>query len=210
MDVTSWWVHLTEGQGLLLSALATLASAFVVALLGPAVLGSRFRTLDETVLRLREQSEAVQRSLDEIRGKVRDLDTLIGALQQSVSANTNAMTDITEQLAPADADPDAREQGAPPDPRERFRKLWFAIRNRLEQIASAPELHPQTRAKYARLDRRDSGSLLRALLEDENLPSSEAWVAAERLWRSKRFGRAVRPTDLAEMERLAEALGVSV
>jgi hypothetical protein len=89
-----------------------------------------------------------------------------------------------------------------------MRESWKRIRDRLEEIASDPEIDGRIRAKYGRIDRRRYEKLVSALQNDGKLDAdTDSYRAAVELWQRFRPGRATPSKDQVQtMRKLAERL----
>ncbi|HEX3887475.1 MAG TPA: hypothetical protein VHW05_08255 [Phenylobacterium sp.] len=201
MDLSKSWQTLSEGQGSVVSALITVVAAIVGVFLGWLLFSGRVKNL-ETALQASEESiqkhlHAVEHALTAHGATIND--QLLGFSQQLVnigSAVADIPTSPPEHIAP-------EEQRA----QDTLRDDWIRIRDRLEAIASDPQVDGRTRAKYARLDRRRYIDLVNALEQDGK--DVAGFRSAVELWQRFRTGRAIpAPADIARMRELADRLAL--
>src|SRR5204863_2066536 len=98
---------------------------------------------------------------------------------------------------------------APEPSREALRDDWLKIRQKLIDIAFAPEIGGRTRAAYSRIDLRDGyRSFVDRLAGDGRLGNQRAdFERATEIWTRYRANRAaVDPQDANEMRELARKL----
>lgn len=172
--------HLTGPQAEILSAAATLLSAIIVAVVAPLVfhLVTRggvkdFRGAIEELKgaadSARTQAGTIRESMGgvrEVSSQIQDLGVLIASVQEALANTQNTLLESQPQLAlrPANGDGVLNESG-----RDEIRRLWRGLQEEIERQASRPEINGNTRAKYARLDRRNYFRLIDYLREDRNL-----------------------------------------
>lgn len=160
--------ELTEPWAILLSGLATLLAALVVAILGPWMLGHKFQTLDDAA------TEA-QKAVGNVKDRMATLDVQIGALERSLATVQNVLNDLAEDREAQGEGPPQLKQpdggGGVDQDREELRSRWNDVRSRVEDIAANPLTDGRTRAKYSRIDRRSFRRLLEAIRDDNGLPN---------------------------------------
>lgn len=187
------WTGLTEGQALLISSLATLLSAFIVAVLGPWILQRRLQNMDA--------------SAREVHERIQQFNDLFASLEAGLSHAQNAMSDyndrLTQQQSP-EGDPTTESEAD--QWRREVMEAWADVRDRIETLASQPSLHSKRRAKYARIDRRNYGNLLSALSKD-GVINSPHWDDAYKIWSRYRTNRSeVSQQDVEMMRSLRRLL----
>jgi hypothetical protein len=181
------WEHLTEAQATVISGLLTLLSGLIVAVVTPLVIGKEFRSVKDAA---KDAKDVAQSITDDLKN-----------LQAQLSAVRNEVADLPE------AEP---QQGDAPgaERRSALKDLWSEIRARVEEKAADPKLKGQTRAKYARIDRRTFKKLIDALDADSNLGNNGAlFREANTIWNTYRPNRVqVSDADLARMTQLRDSL----
>lgn len=198
----NWTPELTEPWAILLSGVATLVAALVVAILGPWILSRRFETLDDA-------ANSAQEAVGNVRDRMATLDIQIGALERSLATVQNVLNDFFEdQKAEEEAQPQLEEPaggaGEAPARREQLRSYWNDVRSRVEDIAANPATDGRTRAKYSRIDRRNFRRLLEAIREDGGLGQNpQPYFEALGIWSRYRANRTVvTEQDLNAMQVL--------
>jgi len=194
----SWM--LTEPWAILISGMATLAAALIIALVGPWLLGKRFQTLDDA-------ANEAKRAASNVQERIGVLDTQVAALEASLARVQNLLSDLTDGLdrarrAREDLPPGAPPPVAPNGDWEQLRSHWNDVREKVEALASEPGTDGRTRARYSRIDRRNYRRLLEALAADNQLGGRAAeYLEAFDIWARYRTNRA--PIPQAELERLS-------
>lgn len=188
-----WWVNLNEGQGSVLAAFVTIIGAAISVLIGARLFSGRVRDLEtatqQTELLLKEHRERVEFDLTEL-----------GSTLAEVLATSKQVKDTVEE-------PREAEGAADEDPEWSrwydLRSTWRALRDEIERRAATPTIDGRTRARYARIDRRQFEELIRQLADDRRLePHTNTFREAFRLWQAYKNGRRNPTAD--EVHRMNE------
>lgn len=189
------------------SGICSILAACIIALLGPYLLSQRFKSLEDaansvklTTIDLTEKINNLAQSVKEriealtttVEDRVSKLDIQIASLERTLGTLQNIVNDIAEDLEAAEEVVVVQPNAEAKNRREQLRAKWNEIRDRVEDIASSPEIDGRTRAKYSRIDRRNYGKLLEALKDDGNLgENAERFLNAYRIWSRYRANRKV-------------------
>jgi hypothetical protein len=197
------WPDLTPPQATIISSIITVVGALGAIVVGSWLFRGRVRdlksALDHSEKLLSDHKASVEGTLIEVRSSLSGLDEQFRTTIESLGQIRGQVGDL-ESASPA-------QQGATEPQitaREKLKNDWTAIRDRLEMIAANPDLDGRTRAKYARIDRRQYGEFWHSLNADGRLGSGgKEFKRAIDLWQKYRSGRST-PTfdDLACMETL--------
>jgi hypothetical protein len=188
-----WWVNLNEGQGSILAAFVTVIGAAIGIFIGAKLFGGKVKDLEsatqQTELLLKAHRERVETDLAELSSTLAE-----------VLATSKQVKDTVEE-------PRQAEGGAEEDPEWRrwydMRSAWRALRDEIERRAATPTIDGRTRARYARIDRRQFEELIRQLAEDGRLaPHTDTFRDAFRLWQAYKNGR--RNPAAAEVQRMTQ------
>lgn len=195
------WSSLTEPQAILLSGFLTLAAAIIGVLLGARLFGNRVQdlqsALDASKQLVAEHRSEVEGSLTEIRAKLAELETLFGTTIETLGQVRGSIGDLSATRQ----EPEAGVQNE--DYRERIRSAWEQIRDTLETIAADPSVDGRTRAKYARIDRRNYNWLIDSLDFDGRLGgAADRFREGVDIWHRFRSGRT-RP-EAGHADRMTE------
>lgn len=214
-DLQSFFADLTGPQAELLSSAMTLLSALVVAVVAPLffhLLTQRgVRSFQDSVADLRnaaasarEQSAGIRTSLQDVYKNVGELSVLLSSVQESVANTQNTLLEGRPNVG-GDED---QFDGAPTDVRGRILAAWRKLQEFVEQAAASPAVNGNTRAKYARIDRRGYMNLVAALISDRNLGGVlSQWQEAYFIRNAARRSNAIVPEeDAARMARIVDAL----
>lgn len=174
------FAHLTGPQAELLSAAATLLSAVIVAVVAPLVFhlitrrgvkdfNGAIEELKGTAESARTQAGTIRQTMGDVRevsSQVKDLGVLIASVQEALANTQNTLLESRPEqaLRPANDGATPNESG-----RDEIRRLWRGLQEDIERQASRPDINGNTRAKYARLDRRNYFRLIEYLQDDGKL-----------------------------------------
>ena len=191
MGFWHWWATLSDAQATILAAIITILGAAGGVLLGWKLFSGRVTNFESAM-------EAVEVRLVSTLGS---LSERIGALEEEASANTASLgslrADAGEQLAATNLPEETAEEV---NWREVIKADWIVVRDRLESIAADPLIDGRTRAKYARLARRNYAELINSLAGDGRLgPFAQAFADANALWQQFQRGRGT-PTEAASLQ----------
>jgi len=209
----SMFEALTPAQAEVISSAVTLLSALVVAIIAPLTFhliargGIKDYTqavndLKAAAESARAQSQTIRDSMGTVRGvatQVTDLGVLIASVQEALANTQNTLLEGRGEVA---------LEGQPQSARERIKALWRGLQEMVERMASRPRINGNTRAKYARIDRRGYLRLIQSMADDQCLAGNlDDWRAAYGLWTA-----ALRSTaepsnaDLDRMQQLERRL----
>lgn len=208
------FTELTPPQAEVISSAVTLVSALLVAVIAPLtfhlITRGGVKGFNDAVADLKtaadsakSQSQTIRDSMGTVREvshNVRDLGVLIASVQEALANTQNTLLEGRSEPA--------LENGHGAGTREQVKTLWRGLQEMVERIAARPSINGNTRARYARMDRRGYLRLIGALIEDRHLAgSSEDWKAAYYLWTAARQGAAEpSATDLQRMQSLERQL----
>jgi hypothetical protein len=198
--------NLTAPQAEVISSATTLLSALLVALVAPLTFHLLTRRgvkgFHEAVGDLKIAAESAQAQSQTIRdsmGTVRDVSSKVGDLGVLIASVQEALANTQNTLLEDRAQPTTDHSAL--SSRERIKGLWRGLQELVERMASRPRINGNTRAKYARIDRRGYLRLIATVLEDGHLAGSiDDWKDAYYLWMSARQASA-EPT-VAELQRM--------
>jgi hypothetical protein len=214
--VVSTFETLTPAQADVISSAVTLLSALVVAIIAPLTFhliarggikdyAQAVNDLKAAAESARTQSQTIRDSMGTVRGvatQVTDLGVLIASVQEALANTQNSLLESRGE---------AGQEGQAQGNRDRIKALWRGLQELVERMAARPRINGNTRAKYARVDRRGYLKLVGTMLDDGHLFGRiEDWRAAYGFWTAALRG-ATEPstTDLERMigleRRLREA-----
>lgn len=208
---------LTAPQAEVISAATTMFSALLVAVFAPLVFHlltrGGLKDFNAAVTELKSaadsaktQSQTIRDTMGTVRGvssQVTDLGVLIASVQEALANTQNTLL-----------------EGRPEEPvvsnghrtdvsvHERIKIIWRGLQEVVERRASNPQINGNTRARYARMDRRSYLTLIETLLDEGKLAgSTEDWRAAYYLWAgAKNPATSVSETDVQRMQQLERTL----
>lgn len=201
-----FWQSLTDAQATIISAVLTIVAAVAGVSLGARMFGNRVRdlqgALDASKVMVDDHRQYVESALNEIRRKLSDFETLFGTTLESLGQLRGSLGDIS--AGTGEAAKTEKEQAT----LESIRDAWDPIRDTLEAIAANPDIDGRTRAKYARIDRRNYNWLVDALDDDGALRGrGELFRQAVALWHKYRTNKLVPPPEaVSKMSALRSEL----
>lgn len=211
--------NLTGAQAEVISAATTLFSALLVAIVAPVVfhLVARGRVTDfnqavgelkKAAERAKDQSDTIGKAMSTITtvaSGVTELGVLVASVQETLANTQNTLLEAQPEQTMLNGNGAIQ---SPETHRDQVRRLWRGLQEFVERQASDPGINGNTRAKYARIDRRGYLRLVELLHSEGNLTGDiVAWREAYALASSAAHSN-VEPTqaDVQRMEHLAEAL----
>ena len=195
---------MSEAQATVIAALLTVVAAIVGVLLGSVLFGRRVKGMEDAVRETELQVKGFQKAVD-------DLVETTSSIQESVGNIRGALPEgIPEQASPAVQSQNATDMGEWKN-WYLMRDLWNDVREEIERVSADPKIDGRTRAKYARIDKRNYSSLVSALAKDGLLgPSVDSFQGAYNIWRGYKSGRAnPQDTDLNLMRNYRDAVCVT-
>lgn len=195
------WASLSEAQATVLATGLTVAGTLLGLFIGWLLFAGRLGRLEAAVARTEkgvgEQRDAMRTRVDEA---LKGLDVQVSAIAEKLAQVQESVSDVqAEPLAAAEAPQTVADWSWWYVHQER----WHCIRDRLEALASDPELDGHIRARYQRIDRRRFGELIDAMDRDNRLGvHGGRYREALRLWQVYKNGR-VLPTE-SEQHRMSE------
>lgn len=200
------WESLTEPQAMIISACITVAAAVVGVLLGSWLFGGRVRdlqtALDASKQMVGDHRQHVEQSINEIQAKLAELETLFASTSETLGQVRGSIGDLSASDCEPRADIEHNNY------RDSIRAGWERIRDTLETMAADPRIDGRTRAKYARIDRRNYHWLIESLDADGRLGgASDRFRESVDLWHRFRSGRTQPEREHAEqMANLQDSL----
>lgn len=196
-----WWAVVTEAQATIVSGLLTVFAAIVGIILGGQLFGGRVNDLKGALEKSEEaigKHEAqIDSKLSNLVEKVKEVENQMLSMVEGIGKLRGSVGDL--QSATIDSDSGSEQVEA----RERLRSDWTAIRDSLEQMVADPAIDGRTRARYARMDRRQYKDLLEAFHEDYGTPNIIKYRRALALWQKYKNGRLTPSAqDLDEMSNI--------
>ncbi|WP_156382233.1 MULTISPECIES: hypothetical protein [unclassified Aureimonas] len=210
--MTEIWNGISEAQATIIAALITVLAAVVGVWLGSVLFAGRVRSLEDAIEKAEALLQAHQSSVDAkliaIAARFESFDAMVSAMLQQVNTLGSAFNDLeaSRTAAQLQLDPQTTEEI---DSRESLKSNWIKIRDRVEEIASSPDIDGRRRARYGRIDRRMFYNLLDALTHDGYLGrDGDEYHEALELWHRYRNGRLTPSAeDVMRMENLSKKLG---
>lgn len=198
-----FWATITAPQATIIAGILTLAAAIVGVLLGAWLFGNRVGdlkgALEVSDRLLNDHKSAVESGLVNLEAQFNDF---MATTRESLGQLRGVVGDIESNAAsPQEDESQARSS-------EDLREDWSAIRDDLERQAVEPTIKGQTRAKYARIDRRNYMDLVNALVSDGHLHGDvDRFREAIALWYKFRTGKRMpSPDDNKKMKQLRAML----
>ncbi len=202
----------TPAQAELVSSASGVVSVLLAAFLAPIVFHIVTRrgvaTFEQAVTRISGAADTVDRKTAEMSDKLVEINALLSAVTQNQAIAQAKTDDLAEEEVRSLATPSGRAMDPNSPIRTKLIGLWAKLRARLEEIASEPKIDGRTRAKFARIDRRDYVALLSALEAESLLGDKHAkWRRAVTLWYTYRPNNQILDdSQLAELEALTYEL----
>lgn len=202
------WNSFNEPQAIILSSLLTILAAIVGVGLGGYVFGGKVQdlkgALQESKNSIDEHEASVELKLSGILSKIKEVEGQLVSTSIGIAQLRGSVGDLesasSSQEAPAD------QVGL----REQIREDWTAIRDALERMVADPFIDGRTRAKYARIDRRQYGVLLESYHEDFGVPNVTQFRRAMAIWQKYKNGRLTpSKQDLEDMKKIRGLLSPS-
>lgn len=203
--MNSFWTSVTHPQAVIIAGFFTVLAAIVGVWLGSWVFGGKVKDLKGAI---DDAEKKLKGHLDEFefatKAKFDSIRSGQETLEEEVSANTEVMSRVQASVAEIESAADNSEGSASlKDLRETLRQNWQSVRDRLEEIASDPNIDGRVRAKYARIDRRRYAVLVDSLASDGRLKGQKnIYLEAINLW-MKYKGRQREPLE-ADITRMRE------
>lgn len=218
------WSQLTEAQAILLNGILTIVAAILGVLLGNKLFSGKVTSIETAIQHSKSlvdsHLQGLDRTLTALNEKTVQLDEVLAATsqqlakiagnqaeQQETATAPIAHSTESSQTEPASEVPTGDVDPYSISPHDELRQTWHSIRDRIEKIASSPNIHGRKRARYMEIDRRSFDQVINSLatdlyLRDEPLTAARA---AYELW-SKFKTRRREPSaeDLAEMAKLSK------
>lgn len=210
-----FWGALTEAQATIIAALLTMIGAAIGVLLGWWLFSAKVKTLTDALDAARERLTRHEVDVDEkltaINAKYQTLLEQSGRLPESFGVLNDQLAALIQSVTQVEgAVADQREQAEASEDYTSWHEVrdsWARIRDRLDQVAADPKIDGRTRAKYARIDRRNYGWLIDSLESDGNLKKVQKFNVALDLWHQHRNGkRKPSAATVKEMAALADEL----
>jgi TolA-binding protein len=220
MDAGAVWNGITAPQATILSAGVTALAAVVGVTLGWLLFAGRVKSLKEAL----DRSEAlIQDHAGQVQAALTAHSTAIDAeivrmnerlvhLSEDMQVNVTTVQTLRADFADAETQGEDEEQPAAEAHENRLDQLrsdWNAVRGRIEAIASDPAVDGRSRARYARIDRRQYWALVDELTKPQDLlhGQHDLFSEAVELWHRYRNGRnEPTPQDAARMSELRSVL----
>ena len=201
--MVDWFVNLTAGQGAFLGGASTAIGAIAAVFVAQALFGRRISDLKEGVAQAEKSVGILKESLEKKLHNVQEsFDTTLAGLQEAIANTQAALYESSED----DEQPQPKNENAVYSPDERVREYWNEIRQRIESIASSPNVDGRTRAKYGRIDRRSYYDLIYAMCADGLIPNEDVAEEAIGLWYSCRRKDEIEEESAVRMEALWEEI----
>lgn len=184
----------------LISAVLSFASVLVAAIAAPfvfsAITAKSVGNFDTAVKKVTDSASAVEQKISQLELSFDRLQDRLTVIDQHMSEQFSSLQinqgrtqgRIDDEAAIAELElPASGVDVKDPTARERLIESWNQIRDLLEEAAADPEIDGRTRAKYARIDRRNYSHLADALSDDGYLPgNAHTWEKAISLWYESR------------------------
>lgn len=214
-DIQRIFAELTPAQAEVISSAVTLFSALIVAVIAPItfhlITRGGLKDFHRAITDLQTAAESARTQAETIRasmGTVREVSTQVGDLGVLIASVQEALANTQNTLLENRTEAGGENGFAHSAARDRIKTIWRGLQEMVERMAARPKLNGNTRARYARVDRRGYLKLISAMLEDNNLLGNfDDWRAAYALSQSAQRA-AAEPTaiDLERMEQLARRL----
>lgn len=196
-----YWNQMGEPQAIVISGLLTVIAALIGVLVGAKLFRGQVATLkdalDESEKMISDHRGFVGQSLADVKDQLSSMMESLGQLRGSVGELQVSTPSETLEATMPIQDIDLREN---------LRSMWIEIRDQLEKIAADPEIDGRTRAKYARIDRRNYLELINTLALDNRLGGQpEIYREAANLWAQFKNGRRVPSRSQLEQMSVLKA-----
>ena len=188
-DQRNYPMVLDQGIATVAASVVTTLGAVTAVLLGWFFFSDKVKDLkaaiDHSDSLLEKHETSMNGKFLQISEKVEQIDTLFKAKLAGLGKIESAVDDLQKVT------PDINRTSRQPESVDKLRQDWFAIRDVLENVAAATN-DGRTRAKYARIDRRQYQELIDALDKDNRLEALRPdFGKALELWHRYRNGRSV-------------------
>lgn len=198
------WGALTDAQASVLSTLILVVAGGLGVLFSALMFGARVRNLETALSATEARIDAtLSRSSEKVDGFNKQLDEKLGAVDEQFSATLDVLGQLRTSIASMQ---DTVDESASSQ-REQLKKHWYAIADKVEEIASSPNIHGKIRARYSKIPRHTLHPLLKTLIDEGRLSESQKADLndALELWTWHRNGK---PTlSQADVDRMREYAG---
>ena len=197
----NFWNNLSKGQGAFLSGALTAIGAVIAVLLAQKFFGNRVSSLKDGVEQTEKTIKEFEASFEEKIASIADtFNETFSGIERSLATTQAAIYEGQRDSEDEDEHVDAGGEEDQHDARGRVADYWHKIRDKLEEIASSPNIDGRTRAKYSRIDRRSYYDLVNALESDGHIVDAHTANTATYLWYSCRRKEEVAEECAANME----------
>ncbi|HUN39076.1 MAG TPA: hypothetical protein VMU81_02170 [Acetobacteraceae bacterium] len=213
MDFSETWANLTQAQGTVIGAVITMTAAVGGVILGWLLFSGRVKSLEEA---LKVSEASVQNHLQDSESRLQEhlrlrqaaFDEYASVQKETLSSLMRQLTQVSGSVADIPTSASSPVSPNQQEDRDSLRADWTRIRDHLDTIADDAKIDGRTRAKYARVDRRQYGELVTAMDNDHNLDADAAlYREAIDLWHKFRNGRSTpSKPEVQKMQELAEKL----
>lgn len=192
----AFWEQLTAPQATVISTILTVLSTIFGVSLGLLFFNNRINSLKSAI---NKTEELVNKYIDNINLKFKQYREENNEASAALSAQVGQIGGAVADIAAADGNGLISSLG---EGRRSIKENWVIVRDKIENIASDPEIDGRTRAKYARIDRRRYGDLIAALSADGRLQKKDqSFRSAYEIWLKFRSGRlSPSEIELSEMQ----------
>jgi hypothetical protein len=200
------WEAITEPQAIIISSLFTVIAAVIGVSLGGLIFGGRVNdlkgALDTSKEMIVSHEVSVNEKLSKILDRVTEVESQFRSTIEGIGQIRGSLVDIESNSSGPVIAPEQI------DARDRLRTDWISVRDAIERMATDPAKDGRTRAKYARIDRRQYRQLLESIHDDYGVPNVSKFRRAIDIWQKYKNGRN-SPTqdDLQEMSDIRNTVG---
>lgn len=204
-----YWENLTDPQASVLSTLILIVAGGLGVLWSAMLFGGRVKNL-ETALSATEGkiAEVLRNSEAKVDTFNSQLAEKLSVVDEQFSATLDALGQLRNSVASLQ---DAADKNAD-TLRDQLAAHWSAVATALEEIASNPNIHGKTRARYSKIPRRTLHELFNTLVNEQRVPQEKvaAFKEALELWSWHRNGKpTLTQSDVDKMKELAIRLSSS-
>jgi vacuolar-type H+-ATPase subunit I/STV1 len=196
------WINLTAAQATLIAGICTIAAAFIGVLFGCWLFNGRVSDLKSAIEKsdkiIKDHKDLVESSLSETRKKVTEL---VGQIAIATAELGKIRGSVSDLQSASDKPTSLAEENSI----EQIRNDWNIIRDKLEQIAADAKVDGRSRAKYARIDRRNYLDLVNVIAQDNRLGgNADLYRKAAAIWQKYKNGRSgVDNNDADKLKEIA-------